>query len=256
MTPVFDGYGRYYDLLYRDKDYAAESAHVLSRIRATRPDASRILELGCGTAAHAVALAKQGMHVEGIDRSESMLARAAARLQHEDPEVQSRVRVACGDARSIRTGRKYDAVIALFHVVSYLNSDADLVRAFSTAAEHLTPGGIFLFDFWYGPAVLTQRPEVRVRRLSDDDCLVTRIAEPVLLSSENIVEVNYTLFIEQKATGVITSLRETHSMRYFFLPELGQLARDWFEVREVRAWLSDALPDTDTWSGCAVMVRK
>ena len=25
MSPVFDAYARYYDLLYRDKDYAAEA---------------------------------------------------------------------------------------------------------------------------------------------------------------------------------------------------------------------------------------
>ena len=27
-TPVFDAYSRYYDLLYQDKDYAAEVAYV------------------------------------------------------------------------------------------------------------------------------------------------------------------------------------------------------------------------------------
>ena len=53
MNPAFDTYARYYDLLYRDKDYAGEAAYVASHIRQHAPEAARILELGCGTGAHA-----------------------------------------------------------------------------------------------------------------------------------------------------------------------------------------------------------
>ncbi len=256
MKPVFDGYSRYYDLLYQDKDYAAEAAYVLSRIRSQCPQADRILELGCGTAAHAIALANQGVSVHGIDRSDSMLGRARERIERESPEIRSRIRVAAGDVRSVRTGEKYDAVISLFHVVSYLNSDRDLALAFETAAEHLHPGGLFLFDFWYGPAVLSQKPEIRVKRLSDHECAITRIAEPELRSDEDIVDVNYSLFIEDKASAVISRLQETHSMRYLFLPELQALAGHWFEPLDTHAWLSDEPPDTTTWSAVATMVRR
>lgn len=256
MKPVFDGYSRYYDLLYEDKDYPSESAYVLSRIRSYCPQASRLLELGCGTAAHAVALARQGMFLHGIDRSDPMLERARHRIEREPAEVRSRLRVAPGDIRSVRTGEKCDAVLALFHVVSYLSSDQDLALAFETAAAHLHPGGLLLFDFWYGPAVLSQKPDVRVKRLSDHECAITRIAEPELRSAENIVDVNYSLFIEEKPSGRITRLQETHSMRYLFLPELSTLAAPWFELVDTRAWLSDALPDTSTWSAFATMARK
>ena len=48
MKPVFDAYSSYYDLLYQDKDYAAEAAYVLSAIRAHKPDAEQVLELPLG----------------------------------------------------------------------------------------------------------------------------------------------------------------------------------------------------------------
>ena len=76
---VFDGYARYYNLLYRDKDYESEARHVHEIIQKHRPGASRLMELGCGTGGHAVHLAKLDYHVYGIDQSRSMLDQAIQR---------------------------------------------------------------------------------------------------------------------------------------------------------------------------------
>lgn len=244
MSRVFDAYARYYDLLYRDKDYAAEAAYVAAHIRKSTPAARRILELGCGTGAHAEHLARLGYTVHGVDRSATMLAGAEERKVALPAEVAARLSFSLGDVRSVRTGETCDAVISLFHVMSYQTTDADLDAAFETAAAHLQPGGVFLFDFWYGPAVLTQRPDTRVRRLSDDEIEVTRIAEPVMLPDENRVDVNYTVFVKQKATGAISEITETHAMRYLFLPELERLGQGRFAQRESCAWMSDAPLDT------------
>jgi SAM-dependent methyltransferase len=220
MSPVFDTYARYYDLLYRDKDYAGESEYVAAHIRKQAPQAKHILELGCGTGAHAEYLARMGYIVHGVDMSKAMLARAEARKASLPPEVAARLTFGHGDVRTVRTGENYDAVISLFHVMSYQTSDADLEAAFETASVHLQPGGLFLFDFWYGPAVLTQLPEVRVKRLEDEEIKVTRIAEPEMHVNENVVDVNYTVFIEVKASKTVEQVNEKHRMRYLFLPEL------------------------------------
>ena len=63
-----------------------------------------------------------------------------------------------GDIRDIRLNQRFDVVIALFHVISYQTTNDDVTAAFQTARQHLNPGGIFIFDVWYGPAVLTERP--------------------------------------------------------------------------------------------------
>ncbi|MGO8176209.1 SAM-dependent methyltransferase, partial [Rhizobium ruizarguesonis] len=63
-----------------------------------------------------------------------------------------------------------------------------------TVSNHLEDGGIFIFDFWYGPAVLWQRPSTRVKRLENDEISVVRVAESVVHDAENIVDVNYTIF--------------------------------------------------------------
>lgn len=255
MTAVFDAYARHYELLYRDKDYEAEAAYVAALLRRHAPAAQRVLELGCGTGAHAEHLARAGYAVHGVDQSETMLARAMARKSALAGEVAARVSFERGDARSVRTGTSYDAVISLFHVMSYQATNEHLRAAFATAAAHLRPGGLFLFDFWYAPAVLTQRPEVRVKRLADAEIEVTRIAEPDLRVHDNVVDVHYTVFIEVKATGRVEQVRETHRMRYLSLPELELLRGDAFEERATLAWLADTPPDARSWGACQVLAR-
>ena len=72
MIP-FVTYARYYDLLYRDKDYATEAEYVARTVRAALPGACTVLELGCGTGRHGCLLASKGFYVHGIERSREMV---------------------------------------------------------------------------------------------------------------------------------------------------------------------------------------
>lgn len=253
MSGVFDAYARYYDLLYRDKDYAAEVEYVVSHIRRNAPDAGRILELGCGTGTHAEYLARHGFTVHGVDLSDAMLAAAEARKRSLPPEIAGRINFTPGDARVVRLGKRFDAVISLFHVMSYQTTNTDLSAAFATAAAHLAPTGIFLFDFWYGPAVLTQRPEVRVKRLAENGIRVTRIAEPDFHPNKNVVDVNYEVLIECTRTGTAQTVRETHPMRYLFMPEIEVLLKqNGMELLRAYEWLMLDEPGFTSWNACAV----
>lgn len=140
--------------------------------------------------------------------------------------------------------------------MSYQNSNEDLKGAFQTAAAHLAPGGLFLFDYWFGPAVLAQSPEVRVRRLEDESIRVTRIAEPRQRLEENVVDVNYTVLIEDKRTSCTETVSETHSMRYLFLPEIHLLAAGLFAVVHSGEWLTGSRLSSSCWAGYSLLVRK
>lgn len=255
MSLPFDLYARYYDLLYREKDYAAESAHVAAAIARRAPGARRILELGCGTGGHAEHLARAGYTVHGVDLSDGMIAGAGQRRAALPPEVAARLSFATGDARSVRAGAGFDAVISLFHVMSYQTGNADLRAVYDTAGAHLAPGGLFLYDYWFGPAVLSQAPEARVRRLADDRIRVTRIAEPVMHWARNVCDVNYTLFIEAVDGRAVHQVRETHSMRYLFLPELELIEGGAWTGAEDSAWLSDRAPDAGSWAALRSVVK-
>lgn len=233
---VFAAYGAYYDLLNAAKDYAAEAEYVAQKLG----DARSILELGCGTGKHAELLAAKGFEVTGVDRSEEMLAIARRRS---GPAFE------LGTAQDFRANRTFDAVISLFHVVSYQVKQSELEAMFANARAHLRDGGTFLFDIWYGPAVLTERPERRVRRFENDALDVTRTAEPAMHPNENAVDVVFDITVRDKASGVMHDIRETHRMRYFFIPELAVLLRNaGFRLAQYEEWLTGRPAGFDTWS--------
>jgi SAM-dependent methyltransferase len=250
---VFAGYSRYYDLLYRDKDYVSEAKYVADLIRLHSPQAMSVMEIGCGTGAHAAVISELGFDIVGVDMSEGMLESAEARRASLNEEVASRIAFERGDARTVRLGRTFDAVISLFHVMSYQTSNEDLAAAFATAREHVKPNGVFLFDCWYGPAVLRQWPTVTEKHLEDDVIEVNRKAEPVIHASENVVDVNYTVHVTDKLTRSVDTLRETHRMRYLFTPEI-EVALETAGMRLIdsKGWMTDDPPGFSTWGACFI----
>ena len=158
-----------------------------------------------------------------------------------------------GDARSFRSLRRFDVVTSLFHVLSYQATESDLQAMIQTASVHLDAGGLFVFDFWYGPAVLWQRPTMRVKRFSNERILVTRLAEPVVHDTINIVDVNYSVFIKERASDQIQEIKETHRMRYLFLPEIDRLLNaNGLELVGVEEWMTRRAPSVDSWGVCVV----
>ena len=54
---VFQRYSAYYDLLYRDKNYAMEAEYVARILRDAASNAKSLLEFGSGTGRHGRLLA-------------------------------------------------------------------------------------------------------------------------------------------------------------------------------------------------------
>lgn len=239
---VFGDYSKYYNLLYKNKDYAREVSYVLNLIERYNPDSKTILDLGCGTGRHDELFAKRGYSVCGVDISEKMLEEANKLAE------KGKLSFFKGDIRNLKLNQQFDVVISLFHVISYQTTNEDIRNTFETALKHLKNGGIFIFDCWYGPAVLSERPTVRVKRLEDENIKLLRVAEPVMYPNKNLVDVNYQIIIEDKQNGSYEKLNEIHKMRYLFKPEIESfLESAGFTLERYEEWLSGNEPGFDTW---------
>jgi hypothetical protein len=141
--------------------------------------------------------------------------------------------------------------------MSYQTGSDDQDQAFTTARAHLDRGGIFLFDFWYGPAVLSDRPKHSVKQVSDDRIGVRRETTPVLHVNQNCVEVRFDVQITSSVDGRCQRLSEAHMMRYLFLPEIEErLSRCGFRLSSSSRWMTNESLSERTWYGCVVAVAK
>lgn len=252
---VFDTYGKYYDLLNDAKDYEVEANYVLGLLGDMANAAPRILELGCGTGGHAFPLVERGSTVRGIDQSSSMVERAVTRRRRLTNAQAARVDFVTADLRDYRADEVFDAVISLFHVICYQTENADVESAFQTARAHLQPDGLFVFDCWYGPAVLTDRPYVRSREYQSQAFTATRTATPTLHANRNMVQVDFDFVVNDASGKTVDRFAEEHWLRYLFLPEIHFfLDRCGFELLNTYRWMTTEAPSTDSWY--AVIVAK
>jgi SAM-dependent methyltransferase len=206
-------YASAYDLLYHDKQYAAECDVIENVFRtcASGP-VRRVLDLGCGTGGHAAPLAERGYDVVGVDRSAEMLECARKRCPG--------TRFEQGDIAQLDLHETFDAVLMMFAVLGYQVGNADVAAALATARRHLRPGGVFFADVWYGPAVLAQRPGERVRVIGcADERQLIRAASSELDERNHVCTVHYHLW-HLEAGRLVTETREQHRMRFFFPLEL------------------------------------
>lgn len=238
-TGVFDQeYSSYYNLLYADKDYSAEAAYIDALIKKYSPGTKTILEYGSGTGGHGVLLKEKGYDILGIERSAAMADIARSRG----------LKCEVGDITTLKLDKTFDTVISLFHVISYINNNNQLLKLFADTQKRLRSGGVFIFDTWFSPAVLHQMPERREKKMENNEVEVFRTAVPEIDHFANVVHVNYHIQLKYKNNDVVREFDEKHSMRHFGVPEIALLAgQTGFELIRSEEFLTSADPSEQTW---------
>ena len=154
-------YSSYYDLIYSDKNYTTETLLISNWIKKySKIIDSKLLDASCGTGSHAVELAKLGYQVEGSDLSEGML------LMAREKAVKNNVQLTLkhGEMQNIHYDNKFGTIISLFDSVNYLNSLDELDKFIANSYKALRKGGLLIFQFWNGIAVINSRPEKRIKK--------------------------------------------------------------------------------------------
>ena len=214
---VFDKqYSNLYDRFYRDKDYSLECDLIEAVFKRYQTKPRTILDLGCGTGPHAVILTKRGYAVTGVDRSLHMLETAKEKARAHKVDISFIQQDISALTPELLKGEQFDAVISMFAVIGYLTENDQLARTFHNIREFLKPGGVFLFDCWYGPAVLSQRPESRIHSYNVGITRhALRLVTPELDTPRHVASIHYQV-LEIKGDHILSNILETHRMRYLF----------------------------------------
>jgi SAM-dependent methyltransferase len=242
-------YADCYDAIYREKDYEAE-CDLIERLFKTYGDGQikTVLDLGCGTGNHALPLSLRGFEVIGVDRSESMLAQARKKAGPAERDAFYQA-----DIQSLNLGRRFDAALLMFAVLGYQSDNADVTAALRTARHHLRPGGLLLFDVWYGPAVLFQRPSEREKIIPTSTGKIQRVSSSKLDTSRHTCTVGYHVR-KFAADQLLSESTEAHTVRYFFSAEVSLFLQSTaFTLIRLGAFPEfDCEPDETTWNVLAV----
>jgi len=134
---LYKDFAKYYDLIYKDKDYEKETKFISSFIKKN----ADILDVACGTGTHAKYLKKLGHTVTGLDLNENMLKVAKNKVKG--------VRFITGDMRSFKLNKQFDAITCMFTAINYNHHYLDLIKTLKTFKNHIKDNGVIFFDFPY-----------------------------------------------------------------------------------------------------------
>lgn len=100
------------------------------------------MELACGTGALAVAFAKDGYKVTGLDLSEEMLMIASQRAYEEDASIQ----FVEGNMLDLSEIGQYQAITCFSDSLCYMKNEQEVQQVFDEVYQALEENGRFLFD--------------------------------------------------------------------------------------------------------------
>jgi SAM-dependent methyltransferase len=114
-----------------------------------RKSGGPVLEIACGTGRVLLPIAREGIEIEGVDNSQSMLRILRRNLAREPREVRERVTIHEGDMRDFRLEKRFQLVTIPFRPLQHMYTVQDQMAALTTAACHVMEGGSVAFDVFF-----------------------------------------------------------------------------------------------------------
>ena len=246
MINSFSEYAKYYDKIYFDKDYKAET-HYISKI--LKKKKLQILEIGCGSGGHAIQLYKFGHKITGVDSSGKMIAIAKKKNK--------KIIFLKKDGRYFRSKKKFDSIILLFHVINFFKSKKDLKNFFINSFFNLKKNGILIFDF-ININALQKNPPIKKNKfinLKKDEFLI-RKTFPSFNNKIKIFTIKFMIFI-YKYKLLVMKFLEIHKLRIHSEKELKKSYEKYFVLLNVFKWMTlIKLKRQIDWHGTLILKKK
>ena len=163
---MYKQFAKYYDSIYKWKDYKAESERIRALIRQYKTSHGKeMLDVACGTGNH-IQYLKKYFNVIGLDLDRDMLRIARKKF----PDI----KFIRGDMRTFKLNKQFDVIVCLFSSIAHVKTYAGLEKAFGNFFLHLKPGGVMIAEPFENPdsfivnqshAAYVNKPELKLARI-------------------------------------------------------------------------------------------
>ena len=142
--PIYSKLAHVYDRLMSNVDYETWADYIDEIIDIHHPQATRLLEMACGTGSIAISLDELGYYdILATDLSPDMIAKAKLKADESICEVSFRTM----NFMDIDLKETFDVVFMVFDSINYLHTEEDILKLHAEVRKVLRPGGYFIFDF-------------------------------------------------------------------------------------------------------------
>ena len=192
-----DSWREFFPVLFPVESFSQADEQVGQILALTKCEGQSVLDLCCGPGRHALAFARLGFNVTGVDLSPYLLARA----QEQASRLGISIEWVTEDMRTFRRQKAFDLACNMTTSFGYFDDEAENLLVLRNVWESLKVGGIFVIDTvgkeicarkWQSVfctdypdgSVLLQRSHVR-----DDWCRIHN--EWILLRKDRFHRFNY-----------------------------------------------------------------
>jgi ubiquinone/menaquinone biosynthesis C-methylase UbiE len=211
-TGMYTTLARYYDLIYKNKDYQREADDLIRLIaKHKKSKGYELLDVACGTGNHLKYLQRR-FRCTGLDLNAEMLKIARTKVNAE---------LVCADMANFHLGKKFDVITCLFSAIGYVLTYERLGETIRNLQKHLKPGGILIIEPWYS------RDELRdgvpqMATYDSKDLKIARLSVTGVTETETRIHMHYLI---AETGNSVKHLSEVHKLGNFEIHEILSLMR-------------------------------
>lgn len=207
-------YGRsalFYDRLYGGpegnsfRNPREEAERVVQEARRWCPDATTLLDVGCGSGRYLPFLDER-YRVRGIDLNPDLLDIARERNPHAVFDV--------GDMTDFELAQRFDIITCLFSSIAYVATVERLQATVERMAAHLQPGGVVIIEPWFTPDTFWDG-HVASNYLDEPDLRVAWMYRQERTERLSVLPIHYLL----STAGGVEYFTERHELGLFMHEE-------------------------------------
>ena len=214
MKLLYKKFAKYYDLVYKNKDYKKEATFIERLIKKNHVKGKELLDVGCGTGRYTEVFKKKGFAVTGLDISNEMLSIARKKIKG--------AKFVQGNMQTFKLRKKFDVIICLFSTMHYNQNHKQLEKTIKNFYYNLKHGGLIVFDMGFNKERFKPNyTDVVTQKLNDGSLI--RIGNSQF-AGKNAAKINF-VYVLIKGKDIRT-FNEVHNLGIFETPKVKRMMEE------------------------------